>query len=222
MLILNRSGYLNTPSSQLQVLIITFGTLVSIVSMDAVILPLNLQFATLNVLILIPLCLVGILLSFAFELIIGFFLRKKYTSNYSMYATTAAVRQHPESTKEGEGDDQRLNSRINKTVFHIILIGIGVMEEIIFRGVVLQYVLSMGVPLILSLTISSVAFGVNHFFRSPVTVIQKSAAGAIFGILAYQSGFSLSVPIIVHVVENYLILLFGRFKNQIFFSKNKK
>jgi membrane protease YdiL (CAAX protease family) len=210
--------YLDKNQSELRVLIITLGVLVLIIGMDIVILPITFRFAISDILILVELSLVGMFLSFAFEFLIGYMLRRK-PSNYKIYTTADNT---TSTTDEDTNREYISRSPALKIIFHITMICVSFSEEIILRGIILPYIISIGIPVIISLLITSIAFGINHFFRGHLTVIQKSVAGAVFGILAYQSGFSILIPMFAHAGENYLILLFARIKKEISLRESKK
>jgi membrane protease YdiL (CAAX protease family) len=200
-------------------LFITFGVLLLIISLDTVLLPITLLFTTSNVSNLILLSSGAIVLSFIAELFVSMMYKRKNTVNYHVNKTTV-INNNDEQTKFFNKKNLYLINK--KMIFHILLIGVAVLEEIIFRGFILYYLLQLGVPLFLSITISSLAFGVNHFFRGPITVTQKSVTGFIFGILAHQTNLSLLGPIIAHVGENYLIIIFDKIKERNFINKSGK
>jgi uncharacterized protein len=195
-ILLTSLDYLKKPS-QIQILGITFIILFIITCFNIAIFSINLKFEIMNLVNLIPYIVTGILLSFVSEVLISFLLRKIIKYKNTNISLTQQYEKH---------------TLFKKIVFHLIIIGISSLEEIIFRGFVLQYLLILEFPLIIALSISSIGFGINHFFRNPTVVIQKSVSGLIFGILAYVSNFSLLVPIISHIGENYLIMLLQYFQ----------
>ena len=201
-------------------LFITFGVLLFIASLDTVLLPVTLLFTTSNVSNLILLSLGAIVLSFVAELFVSLMFKRKNAVNHHVNKTTV-INNNDEQTKFFNKKNLYLINK-KKLFFHILLIGVAVLEEIIFRGFILYYLLQLGIPLFLSITISSLAFGVNHFFRGPITVTQKSVTGFIFGILAYQTNLSLLGPIIAHIGENYLIIIFDKIKERNFINKSGK
>lgn len=191
---------INREKSPLKTLTITLSVLITIVSMDLLILPINFKVISLDITNIALLSFLGAFVSFFAELVIGLLLKKRNDridlKSPNIYYTS------------------QLSLKPAKLSFHFIIISISILEEIIFRGTILQYLLSLGIPLLLSLGITSISYGVNHFFRGPTTVIQKSTAGFIFGLVMYQSNFFLFAPVIAHIGENFLILIYERIKHQ--------
>jgi membrane protease YdiL (CAAX protease family) len=142
------------------------------------------------------------------ELLIGLIARARVKGSFSNLEITSKLSNNGEN-----GIPQKQTSK--KLVFNLLVIGVSLLEEIIFRGFVLQYLLSNDIPLVLSIAISSIAFGVNHFFRGPLAIIQKTNAGAVFGVLTILGSFSLYIPIATHIGENYVILAFKEIKKRL-------
>ncbi len=79
----------------------------------------------------------------------------------------------------------------------------GVMEEMAFRGYLLQRI-SDGVGgrngAIAAYIISSLYFGLSHWYQGPAGVISALSFGLFVGVLFVQSGRNLLLPIIAHGV----------------------
>ncbi len=74
-----------------------------------------------------------------------------------------------------------------------------VAEEIVFRGVIFGYLRRWGLPA--AILVSTALFAALHLPAVPVTQI---VGGIIFAV-AYQTGRSLMVPIVIHVLGNLAI-----------------
>ncbi len=74
-----------------------------------------------------------------------------------------------------------------------------VAEEIIFRGLIFGYLRRWGVPA--AVLISTALFAALHFPAVPITQI---VGGIVFAV-AYHTGRSLMVPIVIHVLGNLAI-----------------
>ncbi|MEE4112200.1 MAG: type II CAAX endopeptidase family protein [Desulfobacteraceae bacterium] len=74
-----------------------------------------------------------------------------------------------------------------------------VAEEIVFRGLIFGYLRSWGVPA--AVLISTALFAALHLPAAPITQI---VGGVVFSV-AYHTGKSLMVPIVIHVLGNLAI-----------------
>ena len=74
-----------------------------------------------------------------------------------------------------------------------------VAEEIFFRGLIFGYLRRWGIPA--AILISTALFAAFHLPAVPVTQI---VGGAVFAI-AYHTGRSLMVPIVIHTLGNLAI-----------------
>jgi membrane protease YdiL (CAAX protease family) len=102
-------------------------------------------------------------------------------------------------------------SRPERAWWVLLSVTAGACEELLCRGYLLQYLRGdlVGGPA-LSLTsawlLSSLAFGVGHIYQGWQGVIETTAAGLVFGMLAILSG-NLALPILIHVLVDLRILL---------------
>jgi membrane protease YdiL (CAAX protease family) len=92
-----------------------------------------------------------------------------------------------------EGTDQRV------LFFFVGGIVAPLAEEIVFRGLIFGYLRRWGVPA--AVLISTALFAVLHLPALPVTQI---VGGIVFAV-AYHTGGSLMVPIVIHVLGNLAI-----------------
>ncbi|CAM9942085.1 unnamed protein product, partial [Hapterophycus canaliculatus] len=79
----------------------------------------------------------------------------------------------------------------------------GFFEEVLFRGVIQQW-LSTAVGGIPALAITSVLFGLAHSPVPGASSFTEACYGANFGLLYMMSGGNLLVPIVAHVVYDFL------------------
>jgi membrane protease YdiL (CAAX protease family) len=82
----------------------------------------------------------------------------------------------------------------------------GICEEVLCRGFLLQFLsgkIEGGVPLGLTAAwlVSSVAFGLGHFYQGVKGIIGTAIVGAILGLLAILTG-NLILPILVHALAD--------------------
>lgn len=102
-------------------------------------------------------------------------------------------------------------SRQERMWWVLLSVTAGICEELLYRGFMLQYLrghLASGPALHLTLAwlLSSLAFGIGHVYQGVRGVMETTAAGLIFGLLAILSG-NLLLPIVLHSVIDLRILL---------------
>lgn len=87
-------------------------------------------------------------------------------------------------------------------VDHVLLVLIAIGEEVFFRLIWLGGMIAAGVPAPAALTVSSIAYGLNHLFAGGASAVAKSATGALYGALYLLGGESIVLPIVAHVLQN--------------------
>jgi len=98
-----------------------------------------------------------------------------------------------------------------------IVIAAPILEELIFRGIILDGLLKNYSP-IKSILITSVLFGLAHL--NPWQFISAFSLGAFISWIYYKTG-SLSLAIIIHSVNNLGGFLIGKFSDSDTFEMNK-
>lgn len=103
--------------------------------------------------------------------------------------------------KVSENYDAKLYPVTNKQQFMFIgvTITVGICEEIIFRGFLQHYAVSLGLSEIVAFVVISIIFGAGHFMQGMSGVISSTIFGLIMGYLYFVTG-SLFVPIIIHIL----------------------
>mgnify|MGYP001091053060 CR=1 FL=1 len=86
--------------------------------------------------------------------------------------------------------------------FYGVLITAGIVEEIVYRGFVLWY-LVMFMPLWVAMAVSSIAFGLGHSYQGAGGAIRVALLGLFFAIFYVLTG-SIFLPIIAHIVLDVL------------------
>lgn len=103
--------------------------------------------------------------------------------------------------------------KVNHSVLTLLLTGfIAVGEELIFRQCWFSILgKTFSLPAIVIVLITSALYALNHFHYGIRTVLAKFASGGIYGILYVVGGYSILLPVITHVLQNFgLILIAGR------------
>ncbi|MGO4496458.1 CPBP family intramembrane glutamic endopeptidase [Paenibacillus sp. 2RAB27] len=97
--------------------------------------------------------------------------------------------------------DAKLYPVTNKQqlMFVGVTITVGICEEIIFRGFLQRYAVSLGLSELVAFVVISVIFGAGHFMQGLSGVISSTIFGLIMGYLYFTTG-SLLVPIIIHIL----------------------
>jgi membrane protease YdiL (CAAX protease family) len=98
------------------------------------------------------------------------------------------------------------NLRGNLKGFLLVLVTVWVLvafvEEIIFRGYMMsdiaEWIGTSKIALAINLLISSVLFGLAHWYQGKSGVLSTGIVGAVLGILFIASGFNLWLPILTH------------------------
>jgi membrane protease YdiL (CAAX protease family) len=92
----------------------------------------------------------------------------------------------------------------------LISLSAGICEEIVFRGFLMQYFggqlhhfWSMGMTS--AWLLSSVLFGLGHYYQGRAGIVRTGLVGALMGLLAILSG-NLLLPIIMHAIVDMAVL----------------
>lgn len=118
-------------------------------------------------------------------------------------------------------------------LFFFMCLGIGFVEEMLFRGLILNYLRKVlenkKYGIILAVILSSLIFGGCHLFNlisrphmvvSTITqVIYASIIGAYFAVVYIKSGNILS-PIILHTIFDFVYYIWHAFSNEAIISAN--
>jgi membrane protease YdiL (CAAX protease family) len=103
-------------------------------------------------------------------------------------------------------------SAAERRLFIVVALQAGPVEEILYRGFVLAFLQWLGVtswPILIGA--SALLFGLGHAYQKIFGVVVTSLLGALFALIALETG-SLYVPIIVHTLVDLrgLLLLWSR------------
>lgn len=92
-----------------------------------------------------------------------------------------------------------------------LTIALAVIEELLYRQLWSVILLdNFGLPVWGFLLISSCAYGFNHLYYGFVTFLQKVVSGVFLTLLFVFSGKAILMPIIAHTLQNAIILIWGR------------
>lgn len=103
------------------------------------------------------------------------------------------------------------HTRKERWLFAALAVTAGVCEEVLFRGFLLFYLQEVfpGFGVVGAVVVSSVIFGLCHFYQGVRGVLGTGVFGAGMAILYVASG-SLIVPIILHALLDLRVLLLHR------------
>ncbi|MEM6414795.1 MAG: type II CAAX endopeptidase family protein [Pseudomonadota bacterium] len=101
----------------------------------------------------------------------------------------------------------RLGFKLTSSRILLISLVAGIGEELLFRGVFQTYLSNQG-PLLLSIIIPNILFGLLHA-RTIAYALIAGAAGCYFGIVFVLTG-SLIVPILAHALYDFVALAIAR------------
>lgn len=88
---------------------------------------------------------------------------------------------------------------------------VAVMEELLFRDLgYFMTVEKMGWSVALFLLFTSFLYAINHLHEGLTVSLQKLASGFVFGLSFVLTGSLMLVPIIAHVTENIIIMIWSR------------
>jgi membrane protease YdiL (CAAX protease family) len=86
------------------------------------------------------------------------------------------------------------------------VVSIGILEEIIFRGIMNHIALGFpGFIGAIGILFSILLFGASHVFSGGIQFVSKTFLGVIMNILFFVSG-SIWVPALAHAVFNFCVL----------------
>jgi len=101
-------------------------------------------------------------------------------------------------------------SPLQYVLLELIVVG----EEIIYRQIWLGVLEdSLGLPVLSSLAISSVFYGLNHLYFGATSVLSKTLTGLLYGGLYVLGGRSIWLPIATHGLQNLALLTLARDKH---------
>lgn len=94
-------------------------------------------------------------------------------------------------------------------LFLTLLIAVG--EEMLYRLVWFEILINQfKAPLVITLFLSSLCYGLNHLFFGYVNVLSKFVCGLVYGALYVAGGYSIAAPIIAHVLQNLLLIILAK------------
>jgi uncharacterized protein len=89
---------------------------------------------------------------------------------------------------------------------HLLLAAIVLGEELFYRVIWIGILeSSWGLPFAAALALSSLAYGLNHLAFGATTVVSKTAAGVLYGLLYRLGGGSIWLPFVAHELQNLLL-----------------
>lgn len=92
-------------------------------------------------------------------------------------------------------------------VLAILALSVGIGEEVLYRGFAISLLSARLQSLDLVVLISALAFGLGHLPRlwSLSDVLIVALSGIAYGLLYAWRGYNLTVPIVVHVLHNFVV-----------------
>ena len=85
-------------------------------------------------------------------------------------------------------------------LFDLVSVTAGICEEVIYRGFLIAYLTSvLGAPFWVGALLSSVAFGLAHFYQGPAGALKTGVTGLVLAVLYGMTG-SLWASIVTHTV----------------------
>lgn len=101
----------------------------------------------------------------------------------------------------------------NQTILYLVII-LAVFEELIFRKILFYFFeVYFKLDSIVIIAITALLFGINHILNGRSVLIQKIIAGVFFGIIYQVSGENIVLTILIHVLQNIIILLYPTWSN---------
>jgi len=86
---------------------------------------------------------------------------------------------------------------------HVGLFMVGVMEELVFRGLAFTALFSAGLNSFWTIMLSALVFGLIHWSLGPAAVAATGAIGVLFGVCLWRTGSVLPL-ILAHFVVDYV------------------
>jgi membrane protease YdiL (CAAX protease family) len=95
-----------------------------------------------------------------------------------------------------------------KQWFAAMCLVVGICEEVIFRGFLIRYVMSLPlhVDIIPATVIAAVIFGIDHGYQGIVGILSTAVLALVFTLIFFATG-SLLVPMLVHALIDLRILV---------------
>ncbi len=185
-------------------------TLVVIFGLDLIVFDLNLTFFPVDVITASLLVIFGAMIAFVFEFLLS--LALVLVKRMKMSLTKKPVVSVSSSQKNHVITTTNLSTRssTSRMLSTVLLLLVPVLEEIIFRGILFS--VFNGVNVFIILIVSSGAFALTHVTFGFRTLMQKFLAGLVLGVAFILGDFVLLVPILIHLIENQLIMLYMQFQ----------
>jgi membrane protease YdiL (CAAX protease family) len=124
-------------------------------------------------------------------------------------------RKKPETAKQLEAISFFLpQTRLERWVFALMCFTVGICEELIFRGFLIQYVhaLPLGFGWAVSVVLAAIVFGIDHGYQGWLGIITTTCLAFVFTALFWMSG-TLLLPMIFHVAIDLRVLAMWRPKS---------
>lgn len=136
--------------------------------------------------------------------IAGIFIAILLNQTISLFVSPKA-REEANKLDTGKGAAQVLpRTKKEKKIFSLLCITAGICEEIIFRGIIVFLIQTIfpGIPIILTIVITSVIFGFSHFYQGIEGMVKTGIAGAVLVCVVIVSG-SLILAMILHFLVDF-------------------
>ncbi|SCX19463.1 CAAX protease self-immunity [Lachnospiraceae bacterium YSD2013] len=96
----------------------------------------------------------------------------------------------------------------------LCVILVAILEELLFRGICFEILGSLDVNIYVCIVISALLYAINHCHEGVVTTLQKVLTGAFLASMYVLSGYNIIVPILAHVFENVILIVWSKRKNE--------
>ncbi len=115
--------------------------------------------------------------------------------------------------KKAKGFSVNTNWKGCSAIGFVATLMIGTLEEIMYREVWADIILyNMSLSIGLFCVLSSCFYAMNHIYFGYTVFVQKLFTGIILSALYIISGYCITVPVTIHILQNLAILLVGRRK----------
>lgn len=86
-----------------------------------------------------------------------------------------------------------------KRWFDSVSVTASISEELIYRGFLFAYLISLipGLPTSLVILVAALVFGLTHSYQGPAGIVKTGMLGILFGVLYWMTG-SLLAPVLLH------------------------
>ena len=98
-------------------------------------------------------------------------------------------------------------SRLAETVFAVVLVG-PIVEEFVYRGLLMGVLLARGWPPLLAAGVAAAIFALQHIQYGWIGMVTVMIVGMALGLLRVAGG-GLLAPILAHMIQNALSLMFS-------------